>query len=228
MKSILCISLVLFGFIGVFAQEKTIERAEFDAVYQNSLEKWKGKSYRMIITTQSSTEGRPQTDYSSKSTIEYTSATTSRLIYENSFQSKTSNSETIRIGDKIYIREGNGTWKAETSEVKSQPGNKITNTDNQADGQIEYKFLGTEKLGSQTSNVYAKIARKKGINSTNNKETVSTTTTKYWFGEDGMVLKSDMKMDSQTGEKIFHNRLTQVWELDPNIKIEEPDLKSVK
>lgn len=227
MKNILCIGLILFGFIGVFAQEKTIERAEFDAVYQNSSEKWKGKSYRMIITTQSSTEGRPQTDYSSKSTIEYTSSTTSRLIYENSFQSKTSNSETIRIGDKLYIREGNGAWKAGTSEVKSQPENKITNTDNQADGQIEYKFLGTEKLGNQTANVYAKFARKKDVNSTNNKETV-TTTTKYWFGEDGMILKSDMKMDSQTGEKIFHTRLTQVWELGPNIKIEEPDLKSVK
>jgi hypothetical protein len=228
MKSILCIGLVLFGFIGIFAQEKTIGQAEFDTVYQNSPEKWKGKSYRMIITTQSSTEGRPQTDYSSKSIIENASTTTSRVIYENSFQSKTSNSETIRIGDKIYIREGNGVWKEGTSEVKSQPENKITNADNQADGQIEYKFLGTEKLGNQTANVYAKIARKKGINSTNNKETVSTTTTKYWFGEDGMILKSDMKMDSQTGEKIFHTRLTQVWELDPNIKIEAPNLKEVK
>lgn len=228
MKCILSIGLVLFGFIGVFAQEKTIGQAEFDAVYQNSPEKWKGKPHRMIITTQSRTEGRPQTDYSSKSIIENASTTTSRVIYENSFQSKNSNSETIRIGDKIYTREGNGAWKEGTSEVKAQPGNKITNTDNQADGQIEYKYLGTEKLDNQTANVYVKIARKKGINSANNKETVSTTTTKYWFGEDGMILKSDMKMDSQTGEKIFHTRLTQVWELDPNIKIEAPNLKEVK
>ncbi len=228
MKSILCIGLILFGFIGVFAQEKTIEHAEFDAVYQNSTNKWKGKTHRMIITTQSSTEGRPQTDYSSKSIIEYASSTTSRLIYENSFQSKTSNSETIRIGYKIYIREGNGAWKEGTSGVESQSENKIMDTDNQAEGQIEFKFLGTEKLGNQTTNVYAKIARKKLVNLTNNKETLSATTTKYWFGEDGMILKLDMKMDSQTGERIFHTRLTQVWELDPNIKIEEPNLKSVK
>ena len=43
MKSILCMIMLLFGFIGVFAQEKTIRQAEFDAVYQNSPEKWKGK-----------------------------------------------------------------------------------------------------------------------------------------------------------------------------------------
>ena len=234
MKSILCIGLVLFGFIGVFAQEKTIERADFDAVYQNSTNKWKGKSYRMVITTQSGTEGKPHTDYSSKSIIENASNTTSRVIYENSFQSKTKKSEKIRIGDKTYLREGNEEWKEVTLEVESQPqpGNKIPNTDNQVnnqvDSQIEYKFLGSEKLDNQITNVYAKIERQKVINSTNNKETHSVATTKYWFGEDGIILKLDMEMDSQTGETIFHTRLTQVWELDPSIKIEAPNLNAVK
>ena len=228
MKGILCIAVLLFGFIGVFAQEKTIGQAEFDAVYQNSPEKWKGKSHRMIITTQSSTEGRPQTDYSSKSVIEYASTTTNRMIYENSFQSKTKKSETIRVGDKVYKREGSEAWKEANSGAESQPEKKIMSIENPVDGQIEYKFLGTEKLDNQTANVYAKIARKKQINSANKKETLSTSTTKYWFGEDGMILKLDMKMESQTGDMKHHTHLTQIWESDPNIKIEAPNLNLAK
>ena len=46
MKKILFMALILFGCVGVFAQERTIEQAEFDAIYKNSFGKW-GKSYRI-------------------------------------------------------------------------------------------------------------------------------------------------------------------------------------
>ena len=228
MKKILWIVLILFGYIGVFAQEKTIEQAEFDAVYQNSFEKLKGKSHRIIMTTQSSVEGRPQTDFSSKTVLEFASPTTSRTTYESSFQSVNKKTETIRIGGKTYTRKESDVWKEENPKVKSQPGNKLTRVDNEVDNQIEYKFLGSEKLNNQSVNRYAKIAGKKLVNSANNKETLSITTTKYWFNEDGMLLKSDMEMESRTREMVFHTRLTQIWELDPNIKIIAPTLDPTK
>jgi len=228
MKKIFCIALVLFAFTGVFAQEKTTAQVEFDAVYQNSVGKWKVKSHRMIWTTQSRVEGRPQTDYSSKTTTEFAPPDASRSTYENSFGSKNSKNETIRIGGVIYTRNNGEAWKEGSFEAKSQPESKSKSVDKQVDSQVEYKFLGSEKFNNQTANVYAKIAVTKTINPATNKETLSTVTTKYWFGEDGMILKSDMEMENRTGEMIHHSRVTQIWESDPNIKIEAPTLSQIK
>jgi len=225
MKKILCIALILFGCVGVFAQEKTIEQSEFDAVYKNSLGKWGGK-YRMTLTTQSSVEGRPQTDYSSKTTMEFALPTGSRTIYENSFGAKSTKTEKIRIGDKTYTRKEGEAWMEESSEAKSQPKDKSTSVE--GDSQVEYKFLGSEKFNNQTANIYAKIAETKRIHPANNKETLSVATTKYWFGDGGIILKSDMEMKSRTGEAIHYSRVTQIWESDPNIKIEAPDLSQIK
>lgn len=219
MKIVLCLTLFLFGFTCVFAQQKTISQAQFDtAISNNSPDKWKGKSYRLTTASESRVEGRPQTDYYSKSIIEYASPTISRFAHESNFGPGNSKREAITIGNKTYIRNGNEVWKEGKFENKSQPINDSA----KADSQFEYRFLGTEQINAQTANVYAKIEKRKRTDSANNKETFSTITNKYWLGENGMILKSDMEMESRTGETKHHSRVTQIWESDPNIRIEAP------
>jgi hypothetical protein len=62
----------------------------------------------------------------------------------------------------------------------------------------------------------------KHIDPATNQETRNTQTTKYWFNEDGVIIKEDVVWDSRGKAVIFYNHRTSVWELDPNIKIDAP------
>lgn len=231
MTKIFCIALILFAYIGAFAQEKTITKSEFDTISKNFLEKWRGKQHRMTVTTQSGVEGRPETDYSSKTVFEYGSTNVRRFIYENTFNSINKRTEIITIADKMYERKGNEQWREvmfAANASSSQTENKSSAVNNQGERQIEYKFLGTEKLNNQTANVYGVYENAKSIDAQSGKEALSTTVTKYWFGEDGLILKSDRITENRSTEKITHFRLTMAWELDSNIKIEAPNLNQTK
>jgi hypothetical protein len=228
MKKILCLALILFAYIAVSAQEKTITQAEFDAVHKTSIDKWKGKSYRMVYSTQSNIEGRPEASYSSKNIIEFASPTHSRSISESTLNSKTTRTEDIRIGDKTYKRIGDGKWQEGvfqpyTPRIENKPP-----VANQEESQIEYKYFGTEKLNNQTANVYVVTKKVKGINSSNNKEYLHNIVNKYWFSQDGLILKLHMEMETRTLVVTARNNLIHTWELDPNIKIEAPNLNEIK
>lgn len=224
MKNIIFAALLLFGCISAFAQEKTITQTELETLLINSSEKLKGKSYRMTIITKSSVEGRPQTDFSSKTIMEIVSPTIRRTLYESTFQSGTKKSESIRIGDKVYTRQGEENWQEKAYESDTQKISKAPVAENQLETQTECKYIGIEKLNNQDTRLYTKIVKSKSINQTTGKETSSINTTKYWFGEDGSLLKEEMEMDSNSGAMIFHTRLTQVREIDPNINIEAPKI----
>jgi hypothetical protein len=225
MKKILCLALILFACTSIPAQEKTITQSEFDAMYQISIDNWKGKTYRMVMSSQSTVEGRLQTNYASKTIIEFVSPTVNRSISESNFNSKTTRTEAIRIGDKTYKRVGDGQWQEGAFQPYSpKTENKPANTSNQESSQIEYKYLGTEKLNTQTANVYAVIKKVKGVNSSNNKEYLHNIINKYWFSEDGLILKLNLEMETRTDIVTARNSLIHTWELDPNIKIEAPNL----
>lgn len=213
MKKILCIALVLIASLSVSAQEKTIDKNEFDAILKSSFRGLGDKPHRVINTTEFSVEGRPEAKHSTKSTTEFLPGK-----FQSIFESQYIKKETIRIGHETYTREGNGEWRKEISAVKPKSENKLITVENQ----IEYKFLGTEKLDNQNLNVYAKIEKKKLINPTNNTETFSTAITKYWFGDGVWFWKSETNTENRTGETKSKSRHTTEYELDPNIKIEAP------
>lgn len=225
MKKILFMTLLLFGCVGVFAQERTIEQSEFDTVYRNSF-RWGRTPYRMTITSQSRTEGRSQTDYSSKTTMEFAFPVGSRITMESHFGGKDHKNETIRIGNKTYTRKNDEAWTEKLAESTPPPKPALAGSEN--DDQIEYKYFGSEQLNDQTATVYGKIVNRKTIHPSNNKEIVSVVTTKFWFGNGGIILKSDMEQKSRIGETLYITRLTQIWESDPNIKIEAPELSQIK
>jgi hypothetical protein len=239
MKSILFIVLVLFGFIGVFAQERTISKAEFNVVFSNpnqlALIRWKGKSFRNIRTIETKVEGPKPLDQFLKSTHEFVPnyapesnrLYVSRFITENRIGSKTTKSESIQIGEKSYKRQDNEPWTEEAVEVKPKPTTTDTTASpafvsTEVERTAEYKYLGSEKINNQTANLYAVIIKTTHFNPTINEETRNTQTSKYWFNEDGVMLKEDIIWESRSKAVTFYNHRTSVWELDPNIKIEAP------
>jgi hypothetical protein len=224
MKNILSLLVILFGSLGVWAQDGAVTKAQFDAVYEGSrdawsLDNWKGTPFRVTTITGSSLEGRPQTDYASKTIVEYGSPTSSRAVYESSFNGRNAKTESIRLGDKNFVRTDGGDWKDGAFETQ-KPAGKTTPAEKSLSEQVEYKFLGTEKLSDQTARVYAVTTKR--VNANGGQETLTNTTTKYWFAENGSLLKTDMVMESRTGEKTTRSLLTQMWETDETIKIIAP------
>jgi hypothetical protein len=224
MKKLFCLAFVLVAAAGIFAQEKTIEKSEFETVFRNSFRKFAGQSHRQTTTNQEIAESIDQNKTSSQSVIEFAAPRSSRLVFEFNSSSLNKRTESIIIGDKTYTRIDDGDWKEGKREMLPSPERKLKTVDEQ----IEYRSLGTELLNNQNTTVYAKIQKRKLINESNQSEMFSTITTKYWYGEDGGILKQEaqtenrIKSNKSAAEIIFHGLRVTVWELDPNIKIEEP------
>lgn len=227
MKKFICLAFILFGTIGVFAQEaeKTIEKSEFDTVSINSYRKFAGQSYRQTEVSQDILASPNQNKLSYKFITEFASAARgSRSIQELYSMAIKKRTETIRIGGKIYTRTDDGEWTKKTPEISPKTESKLK----MVEEQIEYKSLGTEKLDNQNTSVYAKVQKQKLINESNKSEMFVTITTKYWFGEDGGRIKEEaqaerrIKSEKSPSESVFRNLRVTVWELDPNIKIEAP------
>lgn len=218
MKKILCVALVLMSSFVASAQEKTIDGYEFEIAKRNSFSGLGDKPHRVINTNEFSAEGVFDGKNLTKVITEFLPGK-----FHYIFASPSIKNEKIRIGDKTYTREGNGEWKLEFKQVKFNPESVLTIDETQA----EYKFLGTERIGNQSVCVYAKIERSKRINPKNNRETLSTSTTKYWFGDESWYWKSETNTEFLTGDRKSYARSTMVYELDPNIKIEAPILNLV-
>jgi hypothetical protein len=56
------------------------------------------------------------------------------------------------------------------------------------------------------------------------KEIITVTTTRYWFSEDGRLLRSERLAENESGTTMSTFKSVTVYELDPAIRIEAPDL----
>lgn len=216
MNNILCIVLVFAALLlTASAQERTIDKTEFDTIQRNSFRGLGGKPHRVINTNEFFSESRPDEKNLIKSITEFLPGR-----YHSIFESKTIKKEKIKIGDKTYTRDGDGDWRegAAPEPIKPPTENKLV----VAESEIEYKFLGTERINNQNVNVYGKTERRKTINPTNNRETSSVATTKYWFGDASWFWKSETVTEFLNEKSKNIGRSTTVYEIDPNIKIEAP------
>ena len=232
MKKIFCVGLVLFLSAVSFAQEKTITKTEFDKVYRSGFQ-WKPDQPRRETRTEESVfEVIPATNVTDlpavtplprkgyiKSVIEF-AAGKSHSVSESNSESISSKRETVMSGGKIYSREGNGDWKAVDLAARPKPEARTKTVDSQ----FEYKFLGNEVYNNQKTAVYAKIETSKIVSLTNNQQSLSTTKTKYWFGENGNLLKIETNREIKNDKSISRFQSNAIYESDPNIKIEIPNL----
>lgn len=224
MKKFLGLALIFFAAISVLAQERVIEKPEFDAVYRASFGKRANKPYREITTSEHYVNGSLADGFTSKSTAEFLPRVGYHSTYESNIQSQIGKKERIVVVNKFYIREGDGEWKEGSIETPPtpEPATKSVSSD------IEYKFLGSERLNNQDTTIYSVAESRKSVNPKNNLETLSDITTRYWFSDTGELLKKEFSMKMQNGAFVSNIKSVTTYEIDPNIKIEAPELAAAK
>jgi hypothetical protein len=224
MKILICSFLVLAAFVSAFSQEKTIDKSEFDAVYgasTNQYLKWKGRTFRQTITTETRVLGRPATDYSSKSVTEFGLGGAVRAVYESTFGGKTSaKRESIRIGDVIFERSGEGEWtkRVQQTDLAAPPQSPVE----VISIQTEYRFLGNELYKNKMARTYSTTDTEISVSKANGSTSEKVRTTKYWFDQDGTLVKSDFRSNSKIGDRSSYTGVIVEWELDPSIAIAAP------
>jgi CRISPR/Cas system-associated protein endoribonuclease Cas2 len=166
----------------------------------------------------------------SKTTFEFVSPSVYRQIFEsdssqvlnlnsiNTFNPINTKIETITIGDKFYVRVGDGKWR----QGKTADATQLKDESAAIEEKSQYKYLGKDKLDGQDANVYEKTVERKTIAVSNRKKMLIKTTEKYWFGENGELLKVKSESKGKSRSASFNAEFETIYEIDPNIKIEEP------
>lgn len=227
LKYLAFVVLVLVS-ANVFAQDGNSAKERFEASFGRGLGKFKGKSYRRIAIWEDQIDGIRTESF--KEVLEIDQSGAARSLAEFNPRLNKPTIERIRYGTKRYVREGAGKWKEE-SNYTSEDAAKWREAAGQGepatrpkviDGQKEYKFFGFEMLNGQKVSVGGFVGHSKIINPVDNSETFVTSTFKVWFGEREMILKTENFTERKKGEKTNHHWQTEIYELDPNIKIQAP------
>jgi hypothetical protein len=220
MKKISCLLLILVGFTISYAQEKAVQKADFEAMLSKATEILKAKPHRMTVISRSDVNGKPQETASSKTIVEVVSADKRRSVREYKSADKNFKREYIRFGGKTYSRENEGKWTQ-----AAMPNDQTPDNMKKLDEQFQYQSLGTEKFGGQNASVYRRVKMSKMVDNSNNEEIQSTETVKYWMGADGALLKREMERENKRGGKVFHFTVAATFDYDPSIQITAPGVQ---
>lgn len=219
MKTILGLLLILAGFNAVSAQEREIQKAEFEAVMKNAVAILDAKPHRVTVTSDTSVNGKPQESTSAKTIVEVASKDKRRSIRELKSVNQNSKRELIRFGNKTYLREDNGQWKQDSN--RNNPANADLRTNSE---QVNYKFLGKDTLNNQNVTVYQRVRNRVMTDSLNNEEIRSSETVKYWVDDKGALVKREMVRENRRGVKIFNFNVVATFDYDQNIQVIAPQI----
>jgi hypothetical protein len=195
----------------ILAQESAISRKEFDRVeliYKGFLEK---EPYRIRSTH----ESYPSVDAKEPETTnvwmtEFVQPFREHNYYGLNSSDPTTKYERIVIAPRIFVGK-DGNW---TELERSRGGFGFS----LAAASVEYFIRSSEKIGDRMTTIYEVITGSEFPRGAASKE-ISLTSEKYWISKDGRIRKSVGESDVL---KTKRNRLTQIYEYDPTIKIEAP------
>src|SRR5215213_6341592 len=170
MKKIFCLAFVLLSAISIFAQERVIGQAEFDAALKYRFLKFAGQSHRITVTSVEIPTETNKNKFTSKAVMEYAQPLASRLLYEFDSPTLKVRQETIRINGKTYTRKDNGEWTLKSSDSENPNKPAADRKFVTVEEQTEYKALGSEVLNNLKASVYAKIERKKLVKESDKRE----------------------------------------------------------
>ena len=227
MKILFCLVLALCSVVIVPAQERVMEKAEFDKILaegQTHRLKWAGEKFRMTVTTSAKTIGQPQTAYSSKMIIEFGPSMETRTVNTSVFgENPAKKFESMRLGNWVYRRSEDGPW---TRKEYAEPtaGKENQDTDYPVlSSKAEYRYLGEGKLMDKRVQVFVTTDRQTRIDQKtgDTRETESKTT--YWVDETGLIVKSDFIANSR-GKVTSQTSVIFEYQLDPSITFTAPEI----
>jgi hypothetical protein len=228
MKTLFLVALLFYFAAPVSAQDKIIDKPEFDAavVHASYHQKiWKGAKYRMTVTTSSKVADRPETDWSSKMVFEYGAANARRTLTTSAFGGKPIPAkESIVLGKWSYSRTGDGAWIRKEYESLAGKTEKDETPNETLPTDVEYKDLGPGDLMGKPVHIYAKTERRTRRDEESGEKRESFSKVTYWVGTDGALLRREYSSESRGTSATTHTVIITDWERDPTIDVTAPEI----
>jgi hypothetical protein len=204
------------------AQEKTIGAPEFEAAERAANELFANKTVpaKWTIVTENRREGWPQTDWRSRTVMEFGPDRSSRRATESSFGGDPQKKEyAITVGGRKFERSGDGGWSETTGGANVKlPGAEPENTTLH----VEYKYLGNGVLNGKNVRMYIKTEGRTINAGSDGALSKVEASTRYWFGENGDFYRMEYTSTTVTDGKVMHTNVTIEKEPDPQISITAP------
>jgi hypothetical protein len=179
----------------------------------------RAESYRMTLETKSSMEGRPSSDYASRSVTSYQDRTTWHRLIESTYGATKRLSEDILFGGKTYTRIGDGEWvERDLSNAPKAPVPAKVETRYLS---IEYRLLPDEILKGQTVKVCEKYEVAAVKTAGSEAEARRESTSRFWVIDEGL-LKSENSYRNTSEKGTATSWIKNEWETDPTIKVSIP------
>lgn len=222
MKLFFCFSMIIFSFVFSFGQEKSISEQEFKYIFENWRQFSKRQTYHIRTISEVRLNGK-LSDRNDESESEYAPPDKRRFVSILKTPAFTSKFETIQIGNKQYTRKDEGLWKESIIiPPKSDPDpKKKTIIDSN-----QYFYFGQDTVREKRAKIFGQITKSRISYENSERESFSTSITKYWFDKKGFLLKMESEMEIVTGIMTSYTKRTYLYDYDPKIKIEAPTINN--
>src|SRR5687768_4194801 len=237
MKILFSIFLTFCGTLSAFTQERAIAQAQFDRVLRASYDIWtvgNGKAFRKKVLVESRS---PNNNYLLSRLVEFDGKGASRAVYDEHVEGKQPRAtrEVIGIGGTSYIRDiGKKNWwrrgdakreelhrhlayAPDPMEVQAVRAHFVRSQFDTMARETYYAFAGTEQIKNEPVTVYKVTERIKGVEKKTGLQMETEAVMKYWFGHDGMMLRSESVSNGHVGGELFYLKIIATWEIDPSI-----------
>lgn len=211
-----CLLLVILN-ISAFAQEKILTESEFNAILERTESKLKTQNYRLTKTEELFLKPNEKAENVRIEIKEVVLPNKWREVIEERSKDKTSKTERLWDGSKLYKRENDGEWK------KFDGGGGMGMSIRSGKFTKVFKFVEKIVLDGKNVNLYevqiTRVANK--FTQTSSYQVTYVEKSKYWIGEDDLLLKKKVENTIQGLEAVAVENW--VYEYDPkNLKIEAP------
>jgi hypothetical protein len=239
--------LFVIAFVGCVAfpnqaQERRISQSEFERAFKESyniVTIWNGKAFRKRLSVESRS---PASGYRLEQVSEFDGRGATRMIYNEQVDGRPPRAtrEIIGIGNTHHLRDvGKTVWwtrsvgKREEMdyhrayvpdpfEVQAVRDHFIRSKFQINSKQTAFGVLGNELIKNETATVYKTTEKITGTEKKTGLPMETSAVMKYWFGPNGIILRSESVSTGRIGNDHFFLRIIGVWELDETIAISAP------
>lgn len=211
-------ALCIFA-LPTLAQERVIEKKEFDETYSAALKKVEKKVNRSTYDSESTWPGYPTFNHRTSSVTEtvppdreHDTTTYARGDTSNKYES-------IRIGKNYWSRVNDGVWKLNNG-FGSGSGSGSGIAAREIERKIEYsKIVGEFRDGVTVDHYqYRQTIRWESARGVFDE----VTRTDYWIRKDGLPVRYETKTNDALRDRV--EKVTITWEYPARIVIEAPDI----
>jgi hypothetical protein len=212
--------LLLFGIQqATSAQSREISFSEVNRMEQTALGLLQSIPYRSTLTAESFPARGKEASWKGISILEKASPDRSRQVYINVSQGKSERREIVSIGGNNYQRFDGGPWQVLAAPARNRVGSINEVKPIVSRPRVESKTSLIETIQEKGRLVSIYEVKNTTTREVDGKEVVQIGTSRYWFRDDGMLLKKLSELETVGDPKIVRN--TTVYEYD-NVKVEAP------